>query len=315
MRGSAVYQVMELFSQSGINCISQSKHAAKERARHDGAKTWQDIGMKIGIYSYGTADAYREVWVQFFKYAKNEFGMKDIEKTSATKVRAFLEHKIDERVAMATFAQYAAACMKLSQSLNLHAKKTGSSRRYDFVNQIDDCRQRARKELDRFEGVRAYDFPGKLINAIEASAFRVGAMIQLQGGSRLDEMALIRYEQLSGFRPDPITKADRGWIMTQGKGGKMTEVSVREDVYDYLVRFIQTYGMFRLDKDLYRRLLRQAAKDTGQTYSGSHGLRWNFAQRRMQECQNHGLNFDASLQQVSKEMGHERASITRHYLG
>jgi integrase len=205
--------------------------------------------------------------------------------------------------------------MKLSKALGLYAQNSGSSRKYNFTDQINECRCLARQVLDRFEGVRAYDSPAKLIEAMDPGAFRAGALVQLQSGARLDEVALIRYEQLVGVRQDQITGQGRGCISIKGKGGKANTILVSENVYDYLVSYIQNYGMYKVDKDLYRRLLRKASVQTNQLYSGSHGLRWNFARRRMKECQLHDLSFDASLLQVSQEMGHQRASITKHYLG
>jgi hypothetical protein len=51
------------------------------------------------------------------------------------------------------------------------------------------------------------------------------------------------------------------------------------------------------------------------TPEGSHGLRWNFAKRRIMEYAKAGYTYEQSLQAVSWEMKHNRASITEHYLG
>ena len=110
MRGSTVYQVQQVFE--AVNEIGHSKHQAKESARGQGAKTWHQIGKQIGIYSYGTADAYRDVWRSCLEFSKENLGNKDIEKLSGAAVRAFLDSKIDEGIAHSTFGQYSAACEK-----------------------------------------------------------------------------------------------------------------------------------------------------------------------------------------------------------
>ena len=57
------------------------------------------------------------------------------------------------------------------------------------------------------------------------------------------------------------------------------------------------------------------AKKSDQKYNGSHGLRWNFAQNRMDYHMTHGgLTYEAGLVAVSDEMGHVRGDITEHYL-
>ncbi len=73
MRGSIVSQVQALYKLSGIARIGHSKYKAKELAR-------SSIGKRLGIYSYSTADAYRDVWKQLLSYAKSrvEFCTREI---------------------------------------------------------------------------------------------------------------------------------------------------------------------------------------------------------------------------------------------
>ncbi|MDK2082115.1 hypothetical protein PT512_10890, partial [Aliarcobacter butzleri] len=61
--------------------------------------------------------------------------------------------------------------------------------------------------------------------------------------------------------------------------------------------------------------IKQAAILSKESLEGSHGLRWNFAKRRMFEYGKAGYSYSDSLQEVSYEMKHNRASITEHYLG
>ena len=60
--------------------------------------------------------------------------------------------------------------------------------------------------------------------------------------------------------------------------------------------------------------LKQSALVSNENSEASHGLRWNFAKRRMFEYAKAGYSYDDSLQEVSYEMKHNRASITEHYL-
>ena len=70
------------------------------------------------------------------------------------------------------------------------------------------------------------------------------------------------------------------------------------------------------DKNDYREALKKAALESSQDYTGSHGLRWNFARDRMEELsEKTDMTYEEKLQEISWEMGHERADITVHYLG
>ncbi len=316
MRGSPIYQVQTLWEQSGINRIGTSKHQAKQQARAAGSRTWGDLGRELGVHSYGTADAYRDVWIAVLKHARANFGVRDIERLSGEIIGSFLSRKIEEEVALATYKQYAAACGKLEAVLNLFAnKQRGSVARnpYDFREQIDATREIARAELRRFEDSRAYDNPQGLVAALELPSFQLAARLQLLGGPRVREVSLVREGQCRGFGRDPLTGSAKGWFEVEGKGGKRTTVGIPVRLYEALWQEIGAHGVFHLCADRYRRALQRAAVETGQDYQGSHGLRWNYARNRLNELQRYGLVFEEAMQQVSRELGHERATITLHY--
>jgi integrase len=317
MRGSAVYQVQTLWAQSGINRIGTAKHCAKQVAREAGARTWGDLGRELGIHSYGTADAYREVWVAVMRHARVHFSVRDIECLQDEIIGSFLAGKIEEEIALATYKQYAAACGKLESALNLYhqqrSPEVSKEKKYDFREAIDATREIARVELRRFEASRAYDYPVALIAALDNPHFQLAARLQLLGGPRVREVSLIKADQCRGRWPDPLTNGNKGWFAVEGKGGKRTTVGIPSRLYDALLQEIELHGAFRICADRYRRALQRAAAESGQDYQGSHGLRWNYARNRLNELQRHGLVFEEAMQQVSRELGHERATITLHY--
>lgn len=311
MRGSAVYQVQVVFQ--AVNEIGTSKHAAKAEAREQGAKTWHQIGKAMGIKSYATADAYRDVWVAALKYAKSEFGVKDIERLSASEVRGFLASKVEEGVAHATMAQYAAALEKLEVALNRYAAEQGTGREYAFHGAISEVKAQA--NLERFEGSRAYADPDRLVAAVRGDAFQLAAAIQRESGARISEVNHIDEKHLRGWGGQDVdTGQEKGVVEVQGKGGKVRELLVSWETYVRLERIVREQGRFEFDKDAYRRELQAAALKTGQVYQGSHGLRWSWAQERHQVLQQGGWSYEQVLGEISREMGHERADITEHYL-
>ncbi len=311
MRGSIVYQVQQVFQT--VNEIGSSKHEAKAEARAGGAATWHQVGKELGVYSYSTADAYRDVWRACLDHAKQTAGIKDIEKLSGEAVRAFLVSKVDQGVAHATFGQYAAGCEKLEVALNRYAEQHGTGREYAFSPSIQGARDVA-VDLERFEGSRAYVNPDRLVAAVEKEQHNLAASIQREGGCRISEVNHITQNQLRGLREDPHTGEPKGWVYVEGKGGKEREVGVSPETYARLDVVVANGQRFEFDKDAYRADLKEAAAKTGQNYEGSHGLRWSWAQERHQELQQLGMTYDQTLSQISAEMGHERGDITEHYL-
>lgn len=311
MRGSTVYQVQQVFQ--SINEIGSSKHDAKAEARAEGAATWHQVGKELGVYSYSTADAYRDVWRACLDFAKEVVGIKDIEKLSGKAVRAFLVSKVDQGVAHATFGQYAAACEKLEVALNRYAVGHETGRVYAFSESIQGARDVA-INLERFEGSRAYADTDRLVAAVVKERHNLVASIQREGGCRISEANHINHGQLRGVRADLHTGELKGWVSVEGKGGKEREIGVYPGTYARLEAAVAGGTRFEFDKDAYRADLKAAAVKTGQDYEGSHGLRWSWAQERHGNLQEGGMTYDQSLSEVSREMGHERGDITEHYL-
>ena len=317
MRGSVNWQVNQIFLKSGIFTPGQSKHFAKEKARMDGARSWADIGSKIDIHSYATAQTYKDVWHQFRHFAKDVLGVRDLEVLRSEHVCSFLESRIAGGVKYSTFQKYAAALGKFEKAFNLFAVNTGSGKVYDFRSKFEPLRKEAARVLGRGDETRAYQNPKFLISALVNESHRLIASIQLEGGARIYEASLIHGDQLDGLTVDEFTGKDVGLIRLDPgdtKGGKGRTIFVAPGTYLRLCEYIEKHQVFKVNSNHYRGDLKNAAVRTGQMYSGSHGLRWNFAQIKFSELLKHGFTYEQCLQQVSWNMGHERADITLHYL-
>jgi len=318
MRGSPVYQVHELFLKSGINKIGASKHAAKAAARESitasgsrGSRSanWHNIGKNLGIHSFATADAYRDVWRHALVYAREKFRIRSIEKLTPEAIQSFLESKVTENVSHATFMQYAAALEKLETALNMYAEKFhGKSNKYDFSSAISSARQEAHTTLARFTGSRAYQNPEKIIDNINGTS-KLVARLQYEAGLRIKETNKIRSDQLLGNN----TLEVRG-----GKGGKIREVQLKPDLYAELREKIDNSPdhTFSYNQNIYRHELKTAVEAAGEQYTGkaTHGLRWSYAQQHYQEVARETESTTAALYSTSEALGHDRADITAHYL-
>ena len=86
------------------------------------------------------------------------------------------------------------------------------------------------------------------------------------------------------------------------------------ELYEQVAGIIRQDGTFRFRYRTYLRQLKAAALATGLPYTGSHGLRWNFAQQAVVDVQKNGQSYDEALKVVSERLGHTRKEITEHYL-
>ena len=306
MRGSVVNQVNVIFNE--IKAFGESKHADKETARQQGAKTWHQIGKNLNVYSYATADQYRMVWRDAFNYAKERFGLKDIEKLTPEAVQSYLETKIADGKAFSTFQTYAAALEKLETALNRYARSHSTGKEYYF--DIKAVRQEAQQTLEHNQPTRAYSDPKSLISSVQNQDYKIIAQAQLAGGFRISELNHISQKN---FLPN------NEFLVISGKGGKDRTVPLSKETYNNLKSLVETKadksdGKFKFNMQEYRSALQAAAKLSNQDYTGSHGLRWNFAQETFSRLQEQGKSYEEALQEVSHLLGHERPDITEHYL-
>jgi len=306
VRGSINYQVNQIFLQSQIFTPGLSKHGAKAEARAAGAISSADVGKSLNIYSYSTAQTYKDVWHQFGHYCRGELKIRDLEKSlTGEHVRAYLQSRIADGIKYATFKKEAAALGKFENALNRFAENTGSAQRYDFRSGMSEVRQEAAD-------------PSALIEKITNDNYNLAAFIQHESGARVYEASKIDADQLSGRGTDPHTGKQVGFVRldpSDTKGGKGRTIAVSLETYERLEAHIAQEGIFRIkDSNSYRNALGRAAAASNQEYTGSHGLRWNYAQERVEELQRAGLTYDQAISQTSWDMGHERADITEHYL-
>ena len=305
MRGSIVYQVREVFKE--IIRFGESKHEAKEQARENGARTWHEIGKNIYIYSHATADQYRDIVKEAFRYAKEQFGIKDIEKLSSEHMKNYLESKIADGIKYSTFLKYAAALEKLEVALNKYAESHNTGREYHF--DLSSVREQAREVLERTQETRAYENPRTLTENIQNRDYKIIAQAQYEGGFRISEL---NHLSEKNFREGNVFQ------VISGRGGKDREVPLSKETYQALKSLLDkadpSDGKYKFDMNDYRNALKEAAKASNQEYTGSHGLRWNFAQEKFSELQREGKTYEQALQIVSNLMGNECPITTEYYL-
>jgi integrase len=262
-------------------------------------------------------ESYRAIWNNFFNYLKEYWKIKDFEKIEAYHVQAYMDYKIEYYPSKQYLEKISAALGKLEValkhfSINIH----NESRGYDFsIRQtlLDEARD-LNYVANNYHN-RAYNNPEALIHALQNPLHQLAATIQYEGGTRIEGVALIKPNQLLGTKLDSITNLQKGIIFTKEKGGKEGEVLVSIETYNELKGYLSQNPLFKINRQTYYEDIKQSSKRCKESSEASHGLRWNFAKRRMFEYAKAGYSYADSLQNVSYEMKHNRASITEHYLG
>lgn len=305
MRGSVYYQSAELTK------VVFKEGLKKEDRSNPNSQYYQMVS------SYKTMESYRSVWNNFFNYLREHWQIKRCELISVDHVIAYMDYKIGYYPSHLYMAKINSAMGKLEVALNRYSATNDEfPQQYDFSKRLNVFN--SAKDLEQIANNyhnRAYKDPEKLIEYLPLYEHQLAASIQLDGGARLEGVALIKGEQLKGSRYDEITKQTVGVIETKEKGGKVGDILVSIELYYELSDYVNYKKIFKIQKESYMKAIRKAAKKLGIAADGSHGFRWNFAQRRLFEYAQAGYTYEQSLLLVSSEMKHNRASITEHYLG
>ena len=304
MRGSVYYQSSQLVKH--IFCEG-AKKTEKVNPNHP---NYQKVS------SYLTMKSYRDVWNNFFNYLKEHWGINDFEKISSEHVAAYMDYKIEYYPSKQYLEKISAALGKLEIALKHFAKAIyNEDRNYDFsIRQfiLDEAR-----DLDMVANNyhnRSYVNPTLLIQNLTNPIHQLAASIQYEGGARIEGVGLIKESQLKDYKFDFISKKEVGIIETKEKGGKVGDVLVSLETYNTLSSHFSKNKYFKINRQFYYEDIKQAALKSNEIPEASHGLRWNFAKRRMFEYAKAGYSYEDSLQEVSYEMKHNRAVITEHYL-
>lgn len=309
MRGSVRWQVNTILNE--IREIGESRHEAKQQATYSNP---HELAKQTGIYSYKTLDMYRDVARNLLQYAKDNGFTKDIEKLSGEVVRSFLESKLEQGISYSTLKTYVSAITKLETALEKHNGNT-----YDLSKAAQEVLSQARANgMGPTEQHRAFQNPQAVIQNISNPEYRTIAQFQLASGLRLHE--------LNHIRPDQLYEKDGKMYVSveQGKGGKEREVEVKDrqafQAYKSLVKAKQQTegkyaGKYTFSSSGYRAAVASAAEKAGETERGTHSFRWNYAQSQYIEKQiERGKPESQAKLEVSHELGHNRESITDHYL-
>lgn len=269
------------------------------------------------VSSYGTMTTYRNVWNNFFNYLREHWNIKDAEETSGVHILSYMDYKLEYYPSKQYFEKISAALGKLEIALRYYSKlKYMEERNYDF-----SIRQSLLNSARNFKLVadnyhdRAYENPMALIEEISNPMHKLAASMEYEGGARLEGCALIKIDQLLGYKHDPITQTQKGVILTKEKGGKVGEVLLTEGTYKSISKVIDLQGLFKIKRNDYYKDIKRACEKLNIPGEGTHGLRWNFAKRRVMEYVKAGYLNEQALQAVSWEMKHNRAYITKHYTG
>lgn len=297
-------QLAHAIKSSGIVEVGRSRYDAKADARANGAKTSHDINATIGITSWASYDKFCSQTKVFASWCFGN-GCNNINQIKPEHVTGFLTALVDRGYARNTVQGYAAAINKMAVMLDRGLTGTGT-RAKKWSQAIDTVRTDINTCVQKDTTTRAYADPQAIVAAIPDERLQLCASMQLDHGLRIADATKIHAHNISAD--------DKFLTVKNSKNGQDIMVALRPGEADHIRALADDKGMVAIKQSEYRAALSKACADTGQDYTGSHGLRHNYAQHRMDELTNSGMSYSKALDQTASEMGHHRSEITTVYL-
>jgi len=272
--GSINYQVSKIIK--AHNGIGISK---LQRRNESGIKSAEN-GHRVSdlFHSYRSLDNARSRFTSLGKYAKEEFGVKDMSKIDKEIVGQWIR---DKNLSYRSASNYLSDINKVSDHLSITREEV-KELRAELKQELtkNELTTRAYKHLDRIQ------LPEKLQPAFE---------LQRDYGLRVNAATHINIEkQLLG-----------NTLIYKEKGGKLSEKELTPTLASK-IKENAINGKYEVSYTTYRENLQKAIEKTGQKYNGTHGIRHTYAQRE--------LEAGKSKQEVSEALGHVREEITNVYI-
>jgi len=276
------YQVNQIIKE--INGIRESKRENRANSSKIG-----ENGHKVStkIHSYKSLDNIRNDLTNLGKFAKKEFGIKELKDINKEVVKSWIESK---NITYSTATNYFSELNKVNDFLSISKQDIKELRSY-FKEQLP-------AKTSRTVESRAYS--EKLLEKVKLGpksdiAFR----LQKDYGLRLKEATHIN---LNRQLKDP----QENILQIQGKGGKTIEIKIDDKLMQDIKAQANEKGIFSVNQTTYAEALKEQILKNGGEWKGTHGLRHSFAQNKLEQ--------GYTKEEVSQAMGHNRQEITDTYL-
>ena len=276
--GSIAYQVSKIIK--AHNGVGQSKAETRENS---GLLAENNHKVSDKFHSYKSLDNARRDLMNLGRFAKEEFGVKDMRLIDQEIVREWIYQK---DVTARTASNYLSEIMKVREHFSIKAEEIADLRQ-EFHKNLEKTREKAKM-------TRSYKNLDKVRDIIKDRS-KIAYELQYKHGLRVKEATHINLnKQMTG-----------NVLQVQAKGGKPVIVELSKKL-EKEIREAAKNGIYEVNRSTYSRDLKSAVEAVGNKWNGTHGMRHSYAQSKLED--------GYTKAQVSEAMGHVREEITNVYL-
>jgi len=280
---------------SNANGVNQSKTEARNNSNQIG-----ENGHKVSdkAHSIKEVQNLRTVTTQYINFVKENYAGKVANNINADSAKAFLQAKAEE-VKGSTLNTYVSTMNKMADNLNKDGIGTLNRENIQSIKQeLKEGYSLSKEHINR-----AYDNTQAIQEQMRNTTMSLSADLQIEAGLRANDAINSDKWQIN---------PDNTLTINGSKGGITYTTAPLSDELIQKVQEAKEMG-YKANYSEYREAIIEAVQSTGQEYKGTHGLRYSFAQNRLEELKERGYTETEAKGQVSLELGHSRLDITDHY--
>ncbi len=275
---------------------------AKQQCEAQGIErpTSHDRGQNSQLHSWAEFHKFKSAITSLAHFGNSEFGLKRVTDISPKMVTAFLNTVADMGYSKNSVNGFITQIEKFASfyKMPLHEKAIVPFKQSDIYKNV------GRKDTE----TRSYAHPEKVIEALGnigsseaiAEKMQFSASLALNYGLRINDACHFK------IRPD-------GKILYNSKNGMRTIKVLSPSDYAK-AQALSEHGKYNLNVNTIKSAWGKACDQAGESRTGLHGLRHNFAQNLYNELRNKGLSHKEASLVCSKELNHSRPEITEKYL-
>ena len=282
---------------SNANGIGSSKSYSRSNSDYKG-----ENGHKISdkVHSIKDAQNLRTVTTQYVNFIKENFEGKVNGNINKESLRAFIIQK-SETVQGSTLNTYLSSLNKMQ--INMEKSNIGKLNSGDIKDVKKEIKEHISLKTEHTN--RAYSNSNEILNNMKNTAFAISAELQVNAGLRLNDAINSEKWQIN---------SDNTLKIVGSKGGiTYTTAPLSNELIAKVIEAKEEN--YKINREEYRIAVKEAIEASGEQFNGSHGLRYAFAQNRVENLEKIGLTKIEAEAKTSLEMGHSRVEITGHYLG
>jgi len=305
MTASIKYQIQ--IAANNVDGIGRSKRSNRKDSKYYGEK-----GQKVSefIHALKSMDQFKRLTGSLLVHQKEHFDRRpDLHNISREVLESLVNDYIERGLKYNTISTYLSQFNKLRISIG-KIKDTDPQWRKDKRDPLF-----TQKDIAEVRAIaKAQALGSKHVNRAYSNPEAIG--IHMHGTHALSFQLQKDYglRVTAATKISPLQLKDNNKFEFVNKGGKHQIIKIDPLLHQKLkIATSQGKGLY-IPYNQYLKSFKEAVKLSGQKYTGTHGLRYSYAQDKVNNLRTQGFSDVKAKGMVSSDLGHKRTEITDHYL-